>query len=55
MSETTVALTAHDGKKADMVLLDIPSFRYLPYHYGVNLVDRVVKDGRVVVDRGRRI
>ncbi len=43
------------GKKADLILLDIPSFRYLPYHYGVNLVERVVKDGRVVVDRGRRI
>ncbi len=43
------------GKKADLVLLEIPSYRYLPYHYGVNLVDRVFKDGRLVVDGGKRI
>jgi len=43
------------GKKADFILLEAPSFRYLPYHYGVNLVDRVVKNGRLVVDRGTRV
>ncbi|MCK4545828.1 MAG: imidazolonepropionase [Candidatus Eisenbacteria sp.] len=43
------------GKKADLILLDMPSFRYLPYHYGVNLVDKVIKNGRLVVDGGRRV
>lgn len=43
------------GKAADLVMMAMPSFRYLPYHYGVNLVDRVVKGGRVVVDGGRRV
>ena len=36
------------GKKADFLLLDIPSYRYLPYHFGENHVDKVVKDGVVL-------
>ena len=43
------------GKRADLVLFEMPSYRYLPYHYGVNLVDKVIKNGRVVVDGGRRV
>lgn len=37
------------GKQADIILLDIPNYRYLPYHFGVNYVRMVVKDGKVVV------
>ncbi|WP_293667826.1 imidazolonepropionase [uncultured Parabacteroides sp.] len=33
------------GKKADMVLLKYPSYKFLPYHVGMNLVDTVIKDG----------
>lgn len=33
------------GKKADMVLLQFPSYKFLPYHVGMNIVDMVVKDG----------
>jgi imidazolonepropionase len=39
------------GKKADVVVLDVPNHKFLGYHFGVNLVDKVVKNGRVVVDR----
>ena len=39
------------GKKADIVIWDIPHYRYLPYHFGVNLVEMVIKDGKIVVDR----
>lgn len=35
------------GKKADMVLLQFPSYKFLPYHVGMNVVDMVVKDGTV--------
>jgi imidazolonepropionase len=42
------------GKRADLVILDAPSYRYLPYHFATNLVHTVVKDGRVVVEEGRR-
>jgi imidazolonepropionase len=38
-------------KKADIIILDIPNHKHLPYHFGVNLVEKVIKDGRVVVDR----
>ncbi len=37
------------GKQADIILLDIPNYRYLPYHFGVNYVRTVVKNGRIVV------
>jgi len=36
------------GKKADILILDIPDYRHLPYRFGVNLVDKVIKGGRVV-------
>ena len=36
------------GKKADIVLQDIPNFRYLPYHYGMNHVQLVIKNGEIV-------
>lgn len=35
------------GKRADMVLLQYPSYKFLPYHIGMNLVDTVIKNGRV--------
>ncbi len=37
------------GKQADIILLDIPNYRYLPYHFGVNYVQSVVKNGKIVV------
>jgi imidazolonepropionase len=36
------------GKRADLVLLDAPSYLHLVYHFGVNLVTRVWRDGRLV-------
>lgn len=36
------------GKQADLLILDAPSHRFLPYHFGVNLVDTVVKAGAVI-------
>jgi imidazolonepropionase len=37
------------GKQADIILLDIPNYRYLPYHFGVNYVRTVIKNGKTVV------
>jgi len=37
------------GKKADLIVLDIPDYRHLPYRFGVNLVDMVIKGGSLVV------
>ena len=36
------------GKQADLLLLDIPNYRYLPYHFGVDHTDLVIKKGKVV-------
>jgi imidazolonepropionase len=39
------------GKQADILLLDIPNYRYLPYHFGVDHVTCVIKKGKVVFDK----
>jgi imidazolonepropionase len=39
------------GKQADAVLLNIPNYKYLPYHFGVDHVESVVKGGKVVYQK----
>ncbi|MGQ9507437.1 MAG: imidazolonepropionase [Candidatus Bathycorpusculaceae bacterium] len=39
------------GKKADIIILDVPNHKFLGYHFGINLVDKVIKNGRVVIDK----
>lgn len=41
------------GKQGDVVILDYPSYRYIPYHIGVNTVAQVIKKGRLVYDTAR--
>ena len=36
------------GKQADLVICNVPNYRHLFYHFGVNHVWRVIKRGRVV-------
>jgi imidazolonepropionase len=36
------------GKRADLVLFDVPDFRYIPYHVGGARPVAVIKDGRVI-------
>jgi imidazolonepropionase len=36
------------GKQADLVIYDIPDYRHLVYHFGVNHVSMVLKKGKVV-------
>ena len=38
------------GKKADIIVFDVPNHNFLPYQFGVNLVSKVIKSGKVVVD-----
>jgi imidazolonepropionase len=33
------------GKRADLVVLDAPNYLHLVYHFGVNLVRDVFRDG----------
>lgn len=36
------------GKKGDLIILDAPSYQHLSYHIGVNIVETVVKNGKIV-------
>ncbi len=37
------------GKRADLVMLDVPNLSYVFYHYGINHVKHVMKDGIMVI------
>jgi imidazolonepropionase len=39
------------GKQADLVILEFPSYHYIPYHIGVSTVQTVIKKGRVVFEK----
>ncbi len=39
------------GKKADVLVLDVPNHSFLGYRFGTNLVEKVVREGHLVVDR----
>ncbi len=43
-----------EGKKADIVVFNAPNHKFIPYHYGVNLAEKVFKDGKLVAEKGRR-
>ncbi|MEA2054612.1 MAG: imidazolonepropionase [Candidatus Thermoplasmatota archaeon] len=36
------------GKKADLIVINAPSHVFIPYHFGVNMVERVIKNGEIV-------
>jgi imidazolonepropionase len=36
------------GKKADVIMLGCPNHKSIPYHFGVNLVETVIKNGRIM-------
>ncbi|OGL49812.1 MAG: imidazolonepropionase [Candidatus Schekmanbacteria bacterium RBG_13_48_7] len=36
------------GKQADFIIIDANDYRVLPYHFGVNLVKTVIKNGKIV-------
>ncbi len=37
------------GKQADVIILDAPNHKCIPYHFGVNLVSAVIKKGKIVM------
>ncbi|WPC42343.1 imidazolonepropionase [Clostridium sp. JS66] len=41
------------GKKADIAIFDAKNLNYLMYHFGVNAIDTVVKNGAIVVQAGK--
>jgi imidazolonepropionase len=47
--------TLREGAPGDLVVLDAPSYRHLPYRYDVDAVAAVLKAGEVVSRTGRRV
>ncbi len=39
------------GKCADLLILAVPDYREIPYHFGMNLVDLAMKNGSVLTER----
>jgi imidazolonepropionase len=37
------------SKQADVIVLDVPNFEQIPYHFGVNLAETVIKKGQIAV------
>ncbi len=47
MADTVGSLEV--GKQADMIILDCPNHMHIPYRFGGNLVEKVIKNGNVVI------
>jgi len=43
------------GKAGDVIILEFPSYKYIPYHIGVSCVEKVVKNGNLVFDKENQI
>jgi imidazolonepropionase len=41
-------------KRADIIVVNAPNHRFLGYSLGVNLIDKVIKNGRVVIDKKKQ-
>lgn len=41
------------GKQADIIICNVPNYHHIPYHFGINHVERVIKKGKIVVDKMR--
>jgi imidazolonepropionase len=39
------------GKTGDLVILEFPSYKFIPYHVGVSTVEKVIKSGNLVFDK----
>ena len=39
------------GKQADILIMDMPSYRYLPYHFGSSNVETVFKNGSIIFSK----
>ena len=42
------------GKQGDLVILQYPSYQFIPYHLAVSTVEKVIKKGNLVFDKQKR-
>jgi len=38
------------GKKADVLIMDVPNHKLIPQYFGVNLVKKVIKSGKIILN-----
>jgi len=43
------------GKKADIIIMNCPSYNSITYHFGINLVKSVIKNGKIVVNHSSKL
>ena len=43
------------GKTGDVIILEFPSYKFIPYHIGVSCVEKVIKNGNLVFDKENEI
>jgi len=48
-ADTTGSLDV--GKIGDVIILEYPSYKFIPYHIGVSTVEKVIKKGKLIFDR----
>ena len=51
LGRAQVAGSLDPGKQGDVIILENPSYRFIPYHIGVSTVEKVIKGGSVVFDK----
>ena len=44
-----------EGKRADIAVFDSPNLEYIIYHFGINHIDKVIKDGKLVFEKNLNI
>jgi len=54
LGRAQVAGSIDPGKQGDVVILENPSYRFIPYHIGVSTVEKVIKGGTLVFDKFNR-
>lgn len=40
-----------EGKQADLLIHEFGSYNFIPYHFGVSTVEKVIKKGKIVYDK----
>ncbi len=50
-----IAGSIERGKQADLSVMDVRDYREIPYIFGVNHCETVVKRGRIVVENGKNV
>jgi imidazolonepropionase len=41
------------GKMGDLIVLEFPSYKFIPYRLGISTVEKVIKKGNLVFDRAK--